>query len=218
MDWSTGYLACFLFGMAFVAVTALMGHFGGGDAGGHGDGGGDAGHDLAHDMSDGVQGVTLPVFSPSVLSVFVTMFGAGGYVLTRSFGISAPLLHVSGATATSLVSGFSMAWFLMKLMKVAESNSLATHASVVGRSVEVTQSIRGAEFGEIAYEAGGARQTLIARSLNGQTFAQGEAVQVISVVEGTAFVAPVGTVSAIAPVLSTASAGTPVEAIQQKTK
>ncbi|MDQ3265801.1 MAG: hypothetical protein M3Y59_19460 [Myxococcota bacterium] len=216
MAWSTAYLGAFLFGLMFVATTTLLGHFGGGgDGAGHGDA--DAG-DLAHDMSDGVQGAHLPVFSPSVLAVFVTVFGASGYVLTQHLGVTDPLLHVSGASALSLASGLSVAWFMMKLMQVAETNSFSSHASVVGSTVEVTQAIRGKEFGEIAYLAGGARQTLIAKSLHEESFDQGAFVQVASVVDGTALVGPVGSESLIQSAVSPVATGTPVHSIQQKTR
>jgi len=223
MDWSTAYLACFVLGLTFVGLSFLAGQFGGhgtghdaghevgghdGDVGetgestgGHGFGGHDTGtHDLsghghagtAHGGSDHDFG--LPLFSPTVLAIFVGMFGGGGLMLLRGFGVTAPLIHVPGAAAISLGSGFGVAWTMMKLMRHAESNSVPTHAQLVGRTVEVVASIRGTEIGEIAYEAGGTRQTILARSVAGQSFAQGDAVQVARVVEGIAHVAPVGTV------------------------
>jgi len=224
MTWTSAYLTCFLFGVVFAAITAAMGHFGGGDAGGQGDIGdaGDAGHlgDSGHasmdgDMADGVQGASLPLFSPSVLAILVTMFGGSGYLLIKTFGVTNPLVHASGAAAISLTTAFSVAWLMMKLMNVAETNSFASHRQVVGRTVEITQSLRGSEPGEIAYEAGGTRHTLVARSLHGESFLQGAAVQVVEVLDGTAVVAPVGTVSAVQQVVSPVATGTPVHSIKQ---
>jgi membrane protein implicated in regulation of membrane protease activity len=210
MDWSAIYLVCFVLGLSVVGLLALLGHFGGGAH----DGGG---HDLAHDMADGVQGAHLPLFSPSVLSIFVGMFGAGGLALLKAFGLTNPLFHVTGAFGISLTSGFSTAWLMVRVMRYAESNSIGSHAQLIGRTVEVLAAIKGAEFGEIAFESGGTRQTLVAKSDGGHSFAQGEAVQVARVVEGIAYVAPVGTVSALQPVsLTSSSPGIPVDASSLK--
>lgn len=216
MDWSTAYLSCFVLGVCFVGFTVVAGHFGGDGHGGH-DGGHDgAGHD-GHDMSDGVEGVHLPLFSPSVLAIFVGMFGAGGLAMIKGLGITSPVVHASAAAAISLTSGVSVAWAMMKLMKVAESNSIGSHAALPGKTVEVTLSIKGTGFGEIGYEAGGSRHTMIARSVDGQSFRQGDPVQVVRVVEGTAYVGPVGSVAPLQPITSV-STGTPVEKVSQRSK
>lgn len=210
MTWYLAYLGCFVLGLCFLAFSFLAGQVFGGEAGHDG---GDAGH--AHDMADGVEGVALPLFSPTVLAVFVGMFGAGGLVLHKGIGIEAPLLHAGGATAISLSSGFAVAWALMKLMRFAESNSMGSHSALSGRTVEVTLSIRGAEFGEIAYESGGSRQTMIAKSATGATFQQGDAVQIVRVVEGTAYVGPPGSVAPL-QVVTSIPTGTPVETVPQQ--
>lgn len=192
MTWYAAYLACFVLGLTFVAISAAVGQFGG-DAhgGGHDAGGHDAGGHH-HDVGGHDGGIPLPLFSPSVLAIFIGMFGAGGLFLLKVLGLTSPLLHVPGASAISLTSGFGVAWAMMKLMRYAESNTLASHSEVVGRAVEVTQSIRGAEWGEIAYEAGGARQTLVARGDGQTTFKQGDQAQVLAVEDGIARVGAVG--------------------------
>lgn len=211
MDWPTGYLGCFILGTTFVALTALVGQFGG-------DSDGDAAADGgAHDMADGVAGVHLPLFSPMVLAVFVGMFGVGGLLLMRGLGLLNPWLHVPGAAAVSLTSGVSVAWAMMRLMRAGESNSIGSHAALVGRTVEVTLSIKGPEFGEIAYQDSGFRQTMVAKSLDGRDFPQGTPVQVLQVVEGTAYVGPVGSLAPIQPVTSV-STGIPVERISDRSK
>ncbi|HLL52302.1 MAG TPA: hypothetical protein VK447_02090 [Myxococcaceae bacterium] len=176
MTWSAAYLGCFLLGLTFVVLSMAVGHFGA-DAG-HGDSGG---HDAGgHDGFD----VPLPLLSPSVLAIFVGMFGAGGLVLMHGLGITSPAVHSAGAAGISLTSGFGMAYAMMKLMRHAETNSRARHSDVVGLEVEVTQSIRGGEPGEIAYVAGGTRHTLVAQGDGVTTFAQGDVVRVLEVVDG----------------------------------
>ncbi len=248
MDWSIAYLVCMALGLSFVGFSFLFGHLAGhGDAGADGDASGDlsgdsgdvdvgghdvgVGHDVAghahdfgghghagHDMADGVQGASLPLFSPTVLAVFVGMFGIGGLALLKGFGVTSPLLHVPGAAGISLGSGFSIAWLMMQVMRHAETNTTASHAQLVGRTVEVAVAIRGSEFGEIAYEAGGARQTLVARSEGGQTFQQGDAAQVIKVVEGVAWVSSPGSLPTVTVTsVDSGTEGKPVD-LKQRVK
>ena len=205
MEWASIYLACLVLGLTFVGLSMVAGHFGGdADAGGDGADGGDGAHD-AH-----AGAVHLPLFSPNVLAIFTGMFGAGGLFLLKAFGLSSPWHHVPGAAAISLTSGLAVAWVMMKLVRHAESNSVARHSDVVGRTVEVIASIRGAELGEIAYEAGGTRQTLLARGDGQRSFAQGEIVQVLEVMDGIARVGPPGGQPALEAVGERAAVGVPV--------
>jgi hypothetical protein len=190
MTFDNAYLFCFVLGIAFVVLSAFLGKFGAGH--------GDAGHvDGAHvdtHAHGNHHGGGLPLFSPSVLAVFVGMFGAGGLLITRVLGVESPLIHLPGALAFSAGSGLGAAWTMMKIFARAEVKSVASFGEVIGRSVEVIAAIRaGGEFGEIAYEAAGTRQTLIAKSADGSAFAQGANVQVLKIEDGVAYVAPVGT-------------------------
>lgn len=194
MTWYHAYLACFVLGLTFIGISALMGQFGGDH---DGDVSGDGG-----DMADGVEGVHLPLFSPTVLSVFVGMFGAGGLILTKGLGIEKLLLHVGGSAAISLGSGVGVAFLMAKLMRHTETNTVASHSELVGSDVEVVLAIRGNEYGEIAYVAGGARHTMSARSEGGESFAQGDRARVIAVVGGVAHVAPPGARPALVSMVS----------------
>lgn len=196
MGFGAAYLACFVLGVTFVGLSALLGQLGGGDHGG----GHDAGHDVGHDAGDhGDGGVQLPIFSPTVLAIFVGMFGAGGLFFLKVLGITNPAVHVPLSLAVSATSGLSTAWMMMRLIRYAETGAVASHAQLVGQEAEITISIRGAELGEIGYEAGGTRQTILARSAAGQTFQQGDRVQVLEVTDGVARVGPPGSFSMIAP-------------------
>src|SRR5215472_18505002 len=90
------YTACLALGLLFAIFSAFAGHlFGGHDGGDVGTGGhAEAGYDHS-----GVPGISF--FSPTVLSCFVTAFGACGLILsrveaTRSVWISAPISAVAG--------------------------------------------------------------------------------------------------------------------------
>src|SRR2546426_10956501 len=91
------YTACLALGLIFTIISATMGHF----FGGH-DGGGDVGtggHAEAGYDHSGVPGISF--FSPTVLSCFVTAFGACGLILSRVEGphsvwVSSPISAGAG--------------------------------------------------------------------------------------------------------------------------
>src|SRR5215467_9015392 len=93
------YVACLALGLLFTIISASMGHFfGGHDAAGHMDVG-TGGHAEAGYDHSGVPGISF--FSPTVLSCFVTAFGACGLILsrvdaTRNVWVSAPISAVAG--------------------------------------------------------------------------------------------------------------------------
>jgi len=206
MTWASAYLACFALGLTFVGLSLLAGQFGGdahghvgGHAGGH-DVGHGAGHGVGHGAGHGVghdagahadsHDFPLPLLSPTLLALFIGMFGAGGLALLRGAGLTSPVLHVPGALAISATSGLSVAWLMMKLMRHAESNSRARHEDLIGCEAEVTLAIRGTEPGEIAYVAGGVRHTLTAHGDGTTHHAQGATVRVLTITDG---IAQVGT-------------------------
>src|SRR5512141_407268 len=90
------YLICLVVGLVFTFISAIAGHFFGGDA--HADVG-TGGHAEAGFDHSGLPGISF--FSPTVLACFVTAFGACGLILTkieatRSVWVSAPVSAVAG--------------------------------------------------------------------------------------------------------------------------
>src|SRR6267143_7007478 len=96
------YIACLALGLLFTIISAFAGHFFGGHDGGDVGTGGHA--EAGYDHS-GVPGISF--FSPTVLSCFVTAFGACGLILsriegTRNIWVSAPISAVAGVTMAAL--------------------------------------------------------------------------------------------------------------------
>src|SRR5512144_440320 len=90
------YIVCLTLGLVFTIISAIAGHFFGGD---HGGDVGTGGHAEAGYDSSGVPAISF--FSPTVLAAFVTAFGACGLVLTHipatsSVWISAPISAMAG--------------------------------------------------------------------------------------------------------------------------
>jgi membrane-bound ClpP family serine protease len=170
------YTICLAVGLLFTIVSAIAGHlFGGHDAdigtGGHAEAGFD---------SSGVPGISF--FSPTVLSAFVTAFGATGLILTRieatkSVWISAPI---------SAMAGFMIAFaaFLLfnKMFQTTQSSSEARVSSLVGQSASIITPIPENGVGEIAYVRGGCRYTAPARAETGTPVSMGKTVLITRIV------------------------------------
>jgi membrane-bound ClpP family serine protease len=172
------YTACLALGLIFTIVSAIAGHFFGGHDG-HVDVG-TGGHAEAGYDHSGVPGLSF--FSPTVLSCFVTAFGACGLILTRiestrSVWISAPISAVAGLTMASI------AFFLFNWMfKQTQSSSESRVGSLAGLSASIVSPIPKNGVGEIAYVQSGSRYTAPARAEDGAPIAAGKTVRITRVV------------------------------------
>jgi membrane protein implicated in regulation of membrane protease activity len=175
------YTICLAVGLLFTIISAVAGHmFGGGD---HGDIGTD-GHVEAGLDAHGMPGISF--FSPTVLSAFVTAFGAFGLIfshipVTDSVWASAPLAGVSGG----LVAWLTYLLF-NALFNRTQSSSESQVASLSGQIASIISPIPQHGVGEIAYVQGGSRYTAPARSESGAAIAAGKAVRITRVI-GTQF-------------------------------
>ena len=172
------YTACLALGLLFTIISAIAGHF----FGGH-DGGGDVGtggHAEAGYDHSGLPGISF--FSPTVLSCFVTAFGACGLILsridaTRSVWVSAPISALAGV----LMAG--IAFFLFNAMfKATQSSSESQVASLVGQAASTVSPIPSNGVGEIAYVQGGSRYTAPARTESGVEVSAGKPVRITRIV------------------------------------
>ena len=172
------YTACLALGLLFTIISATAGHF----FGGHEAGGdvGTGGHAEAGYDHSGVPGISF--FSPTVLSCFVTAFGACGLILsriesTRNVWISAPISAVAG------VSMASLAFVLFNWMfKKTQSSSESRVASLVGQVASIITPIPPNGVGEIAYVQGGTRYTAPARTESGSPVPAGKPVRITRIV------------------------------------
>src|SRR5215472_14605533 len=132
------YIACLALGLLFTIISAFTSHFFG--AGGH-DGAdvGTGGHAEAGYDHSGVPGISF--FSPTVLSCFVTAFGACGLILnrieaTKSVWISAPISAMAGLIMATL------AFLLFNWMfEKTQSSSEVRVASLVGQTASIITPI-----------------------------------------------------------------------------
>ena len=181
------YAVCLIVGLLFTLFSAAVGHlFGGHEGADVGTGGhADAGYDHT-----GLPGISF--FSPTVLSSFVTAFGAFGMIFskveaTSSVWISAPLSLACGGA----IAGFTF-WFFNFVFQRAQSSSESRVASLAGQSASIVTPIPQNGVGEIAYVQGGSRYTAPARSEGGAAVGAGQTVKITRVVGSQFFVEPFG--------------------------
>ena len=169
------YFSCFIIGFVYAFFSSILSHlFGGGD---HDFGHGDIGHVDA----------ALPILSPTIIAAFVTGFGGTGILVTNLTQWSVTVGVVIAVAGGLLVAGsaFGLLGFIYSR---TQGGSEYQMQELTGISAEVISPIPENGFGEIAYEARGARANAAARSLDGRAIAKHTHVTIVKVVGSTHFV------------------------------
>lgn len=175
------YAICLVVGLLFTLISAVAGHFFGGD---HAGDVGTGGHAEAGFDSSGVPGISF--FSPTVLASYMTAFGAFGLIFskieaTSSVWASAPLSLVGGGIVAAGVF-----WLFNIMFKKTQSSSESRVATLVGLTASIATPIPTNGVGEIAYIQGGSRYTAPARSEGGVAINAGQPVKITRII-GTQF-------------------------------
>lgn len=180
------YLSCLGAGLVFTVLTAVFGHFFGGDHG-HMDGSG--GH--AEAGIDGSDAPGVSALSPTIVCSFITAFGGFGLVFTnipalRNPWISAPLALVGGGLVAS-----GVLFGLRQLFRHTQGSSESKVAGLVGATATTLSPIPENGVGEIAYVHGGTRYTAPAREENGRAVPNGQSVRITRIVGTQFYVLPI---------------------------
>lgn len=209
------YLVCFLLGLTYAVIAALMsgllgfGHGAEGGIEGGVEGGVEGGMDggihvgdvgdgsFDHDFSAGGaeghgggfatgEGGTEVALSPwSPMTIAVFITCFGGVGVI----LTKMGLPIWFSLPPAAISGFIVAGgvflFLVKVFLAVQGSSEASVASVVGAEAEVVTPIPGEGVGEIAYVARGSRYTAPARSESGSPIARYATVRIVKVVGST---------------------------------
>jgi membrane protein implicated in regulation of membrane protease activity len=199
MHWETFYLICFVVGLMLSAISLLggMGHFGGhvrlphlGHAAHvpHGMHLAPGAAGASHPSSPAGRGATnIPWWNAFSLMIFLSWFGAAGYLLTRH-GSFVALFVLVLATLCGFAGGAIVFLFLTKLLLPHERELTADETDVVGAVGHVSSAIRAGGTGEIVYEQLGARRSAPARSEDGSPIQKQEEVYVTRYEKGIAYV------------------------------
>jgi hypothetical protein len=181
MSWPTDlltgiFLFLFAFGLLFSVATLVFGvgddipglDFMGGDHSGH-----------AHGP-----------FSLSAIMVFLTWFGAAGYI-ARTWGGQAAWIALPLATVVGLIGGAAIWVVLTKILPRGESRLDPANYDVRGTIAQVTSSIRPGGTGEIVYTLDNKRRVDGARSEYGSPITNGAEVSIVRYANGIAYVVPI---------------------------
>ncbi len=204
------YAFCFVVGLGYTVLAAVLGSLGG-DAGGHDVAGaghdlGDFGHDLdvSHDLDltadhgevafghhgEMAGGAHLGPFSPLIIALFLTCFGGTGLLFT----LTAPLgsLSLLPAVGSSFAFAALAIWAFNRLFARVEATSQARACDLIGRQATVITPIpEGPGAGTVAYVINGTRYTMVARSEDAAAMDRGAEVVILRIVGQGCFVVPV---------------------------
>jgi hypothetical protein len=193
MHWETFYLVCFVMGLALSAVSLLggMGHLGGGHV--HMPHGTHVPHllkgpTIAHSAGSTTPGGgNVPWWNTFSLMVFLSWFGAAGYLLSRH-GTLVGAVVLALAALCGLAGGTIVFFFLTRVMLPHERELTADETEVVGAVGRVSSALRAGGTGEIVYEQLGAWRSAPARAEDGGAIQKQEEVYVTRYEKGIAYV------------------------------
>ena len=209
------YLFLFAFGLIFSLATFFLGSIAGhihlpggihigphghadhlghaGHIGHHGSAGGDhagGGHD-AHGGHDAIHatGAAPSPLNLSTLMIFLTWFGATGYILRVYYGAVAGWTLLAGLVLGTI--GASVVYlFLAKVLWRGQSALDPANYQIEGTVATVTSAIRAGGTGEIVYKLDGKRRVDGARSTDSAALPAGADVVILRYQGGLAYVAP----------------------------
>lgn len=197
MTWTNLFLLAFWFGAFWNIATLLVG----GLHGGHGHhashvphshGGGVAkgavshAHGTAHNANKMIDGWMGTLLSPSAAALFLTWFGAVGFLLMRH-----STLGLVVALGIAVAVGFLGAWVIAAFIRYLQKHEQPLDPvdyQMVGLLGKVSSPIRRDGVGELIYLRNGARTPLPARSEDGLAIERGVEVIVTRVAKGIAYV------------------------------
>lgn len=206
------FIACFLFGLLFVVVSALLGsgghsssshivHAGAGHVGHIGDVGhaGHAGHDThaphvhvhgtgAGHASKGVaSNFSLYAFvNPVSVALFLLGFGFFGYVSHNTANLVFPLT-ITFALLGGIVVAVLLLALISRVFGDSEGETVQDVSDRVGTLGKVSMTIREGNIGEVLYiSPGGMRKSVPARSVEGQRLERDQEVVIVNYQNGIA--------------------------------
>ena len=130
---------------------------------------------------------SVPWWNAFSIMVFLTWFGATGYLLTRHENFVAFVVLVLAAVA-GIAGGAIVFFFMTKVLLPHERELTDDETAVEGVVGRVSAPIRAGGIGEIVYEQLGVRKAAPARSENDAVIAKGEEVFVVRYERGVAWV------------------------------
>ncbi len=201
------FIACFLTGLVFFIVTALLGNLGHGMThnvahhGGvahtasthavshgpaHSSGHTAASHSTSHASTQGQHLTPLAFINPTSVMLFLLGFGFFGYFFHNTIQAVAAITLVLASIAGILVAGLLLI-LLSRLFGDSEESSVQDVSDRIGLLGKVSITIQENSIGEIIYVSpGGMRKSIPARSIDGRRLERDQEVVVVNYQHGIA--------------------------------
>jgi hypothetical protein len=184
--WEGFYFACFIAGL-LLSVLSLMGGIGQVNLHFHLPHAAHVPH-LPHAHTGAASGTsTVPWWNAFSIMIFLSWFGAAGYLLTHYGTMVASLVFLLAALC-GVAGGALVFWFLTRVMMPHDRALTAEETAVTGVVGHVSATIREGGTGEILYEQLGARKSAPARAETGGAIPRGVEVFVTRYEQGVAYV------------------------------
>ena len=181
MNWENFYLTCFLAGLFLTVLSFVFGahlhlpvhaHLGS--------------LHLPHASLHGA-GESPSIFNTTTIVMFVTWFGAAGYLVTH-YRSTAVGLALVASTAAGMAGGALMYVFLARVLMAHERPLRDSDFVMVGVLGRLSIPIRTGGTGELIYSQEGTRRSCAARSDSGTAIDRGSEVVVMRYEKGIAYV------------------------------
>lgn len=202
------FIGCFLVGLVFFIVTALLGNLGHGATHGvadhatshvgqhsglhtpaHGPGhsASSAAHTTSKTQAGGDHQSWLGFLNPTSIMFFLLGFGFFGYVFHNIVGLEAPLLTLIFAGVSGLIIAALLLVALTRLFGNSEAATIQDVSDRTGLLGKVSITIQESGLGEILYVSpGGMRKSIPARSIDGRRLERDQEVVVVNYQHGIA--------------------------------
>jgi len=209
------FIACFLFGLLFLIVTAVLGNLGHGAThsvahhgpvhiGGHVGGAHSVGHAATHGPAHttghaagahGTSGTStpqgnipslLPYINLTSIVFFLIGFGLFGYLFDKVVQL-VPLFALGLAGVSGIVIAVLLLLFLNRLFGNSEGETVQDVSDRTGIVGKVSTTIQENSLGEVIYTSpGGMRKSIPARSVDGRRLDRDQEVVIINYQHGVA--------------------------------
>jgi membrane protein implicated in regulation of membrane protease activity len=172
VNWENFYLTCFLAGMLLTFVSFVFG-----------------GHLHLHvPLHLHVGNLHLPApFNAASIVIFVTWFGATGYLVTHYHSDTAGIALLA-STLIGLIGGALTYFYLARVLSDREEPLLHADFDMTGTLGRISMPIREGGTGELIYSQQGTRRSCGARSEDGSAIDRGTEVVVMRYDKGIAYV------------------------------
>ncbi len=207
-------IGCFLVGLIYFIVTALLGNLGHGATHATHTGAHHVGVHTGHqaEIHTGVHAHTATqatghaqaraggkthavghnqslgsFLNPTSIMFFLLGFGFFGYVFHNIVGLEAPLLVLLFAALSGIVIALLLLTLIARIFGNSESATEQDVSDRTGLLGKVSMTIQEGSLGEVLYiSPGGMRKSIPARSLDGQRLERGQEIVVVSYQNGIA--------------------------------